>query len=183
VLSAHRHKFSGVLNGIDHEAWCPEADPYTPAKFSASDPANKEECKRLLLEELGLPYTRPARLLAAAGDANGANGANGAHNGNGNGNGTDHAPPEAGRPLVAVVSRLTVQKGLPLILHGLRTALARGAQVVVLGAASEPAVQAEWEAMAAEYAKGGDARLVLRYDEGLAHRIYAGADVILVRFI
>ena len=50
----------------------------------------------------------------------------------------------------------------------------------MLGTASEPAVQAEWEAMAREYAQGGDARLVLRYDEGLAHRIYAGADALLV---
>lgn len=50
----------------------------------------------------------------------------------------------------------------------------------MLGTASEPAVQAEWEAMARQYGAGPDARLVLRYDEGLAHRIYAGADMILV---
>jgi hypothetical protein len=54
------------------------------------------------------------------------------------------------------------------------------AQVVVLGTASEPEVQRQWEDMAREYGRGGDARLVLRYDEGLAHRIYAGADMILV---
>jgi starch synthase len=50
----------------------------------------------------------------------------------------------------------------------------------VLGTASEPEVQRQWEGMAREYAPGPDARLVLRYDEGLAHRIYAGADMILV---
>jgi glycogen synthase len=35
----------------------------------------------------------------------------------------------SGRPLLAVVSRLTEQKGLPLILHGMRVALEAGAQV------------------------------------------------------
>jgi hypothetical protein len=52
--------------------------------------------------------------------------------------------------------------------------------VIVLGTASEPEVQRQWEDMARDYWRGGDARLVLRYDEGLAHRIYAGADMILV---
>lgn len=52
----------------------------------------------------------------------------------------------------------------------LQVALARGAQVVVLGSASEPEVHNMFERMAAEYGTGGDARFVLRYDEGLAHR-------------
>lgn len=170
-MSQHRHKFSGVLNGIDHESWCPSTDPYLPAHFSDAAPEGKEECKRLLLEELALPYDPPAWVLqrrqqldqpAAAAE------------------GAAATPSATGRPLLAVVSRLTVQKGLPLILHGIKTAIARGAQVVVLGTASEPAVQQQWEEMAREYSRGGNARLVLRYDEGLAHRIYAGADMILV---
>jgi len=53
--------------------------------------------------------------------------------------------------------------------------------VVVLGTASEPEVQRQWEEMARQYGHGGDARLVLRYDESLSHRIYAGADMLLVR--
>lgn len=238
ILSQHRHKFSGVLNGIDHEAWCPETDAFVPAHFSALDPAGKERCKRLLLEELGMPYHPPAGGTSEVTQQQGGGGADGAEAA-GAGAGTGAAP-SAGRPLLAVVSRLTVQKGLPLIEHGIKTAIARGAQVpgcwrllaapaaadrrpqlqgpgstivplsappgfaqadamsaclssppptrpttppaqvVVLGTASEPAVQRHWEEMAAAYARGGDARLVLRYDEGLAHRIYAGADMILV---
>ncbi|GBF88551.1 starch synthase, chloroplastic-like protein [Raphidocelis subcapitata] len=184
ILSRHRHKFSGILNGIDNDNWCPEADPFLPAHFSAADRAGKEDCKRLLLEELGLPYTTPNWVLQRQ--------SGGQHqqlqlqqlqqhadqgNGNGNGNGAAARP---GRPLLAVVSRLTEQKGLPLIEHGIKTALARGAQVVVLGAASEPDVQRRWEDMARDHGSGPDARIVLRYDEGLAHRIYAAADAILV---
>jgi len=222
ILSQHRHKFSGVLNGIDHESWCPESDPYLGAHFSAADPLGKETCKRMLLEELGLPYTQPAWVNHHQQQPPPPQ-----PSANGNGNGAAVAaqvqqpPAELGRPLLAVVSRLTVQKGLPLILHGIKTAIARGAQVrvgssgwlglvgdwficfgvecccsmssihpsihpsthqvVVLGTASEPEVQRQWEEMARQYGRGGDARLVLRYDEGLSHRIYAGADMILVR--
>lgn len=50
----------------------------------------------------------------------------------------------------------------------------RRLQVIVLGSASEPDVQASFEAMAAQLNSGPDARLILRFDEGLAHRIYAG---------
>jgi hypothetical protein len=134
----------------------------------------------MLLEELGLPYTPPGQPQPGHHQQH-ANGSNGSGaNDSGNGSGGNGAGPQPGRPLLAVVSRLTVQKGLPLILHGIRTAIARGAQVVVLGTASEPEVQRQWEDMAREFGRGGDARLVLRYDEGLAHRIYAGADMILV---
>lgn len=79
-----------------------------------------------------------------------------------------------------VVSRLTEQKGLPLILHGLHVAQQRGAQFVVLGSAPEAAVQAGFQKWAAELASGPHGRLVLRYDEALSHRIYAGADIILI---
>lgn len=52
----------------------------------------------------------------------------------------------------------------------MQVALARGAQVVVLGSASEQDTHKLFERMAEEYGRGGDARFVLRYDEGLAHR-------------
>jgi hypothetical protein len=51
-----------------------------------------------------------------------------------------------------------------------QVALVRGAQVVVLGSASEQDTHQLFERMAEEYGHGGDARFVLRYDEGLAHR-------------
>jgi hypothetical protein len=41
---------------------------------------------------------------------------------------TDSTHP-SGRPLLAVVSRLTEQKGLPLIVHGIKVAIENGAQV------------------------------------------------------
>ncbi|WP_119153708.1 glycogen synthase GlgA [Caldimonas tepidiphila] len=85
--------------------------------------------------------------------------------------------PAADAPLFAVVSRLTEQKGLQLVLDGLPGLLARGGQLLVLGS-GDAALEAAFR-----HAAGATPRSVavrLGYDEALSHRIYAGADVMLV---
>ena len=80
-------------------------------------------------------------------------------------------------PLFAVVSRLTSQKGLDLVLAALPALLGHGAQIVVQGT-GEPALEAAFLAAAVQHPK----RVAVRvsYDETLAHRVIAGADVMLV---
>ena len=86
---------------------------------------------------------------------------------------------EGDRPIVAVVSRLTAQKGIHLIEHAVGKALSRGAQFVLLGSAPDPRVQATFNGLAA--ARGGpDAAFVFSFDEPLSHLIYAAADLMLV---
>jgi starch synthase len=80
-------------------------------------------------------------------------------------------------PLFGVVSRLTEQKGIHLVLEGLAEVVARGGQLVVLGS-GDAALEAALRDAAA--AQPGRVALRLGYDEELAHRIVAGADVILV---
>ncbi len=55
LLRSRSHKLSGILNGVDYVQWDPETDPYLPAHFSAAHLTGKTECKRQLLEEMGLP--------------------------------------------------------------------------------------------------------------------------------
>jgi starch synthase len=55
VLRHRARDLSGVINGIDAEAWNPERDPHIPAHFHADDLSGKEVCKRALLAELGVP--------------------------------------------------------------------------------------------------------------------------------
>ena len=85
--------------------------------------------------------------------------------------------PQRDAPLFGIVSRLTDQKGFNLVLAGLDELLGRGAQLVVLGS-GDAALEAELRAAAA--AHPAQVALRLGYDEALAHRIVAGADVIVV---
>ena len=55
VLWSKQYKLTGFLNGIDQDVYNPETDPAIPAHFSAEDKAGKKECKRSLLQEMGLP--------------------------------------------------------------------------------------------------------------------------------
>jgi len=84
---------------------------------------------------------------------------------------------EPATPLFGVVSRLTAQKGLDLVLGALPALLAEGAQLVVQGS-GEPVLQAAFAA--AERAHPGRVALRAVYDEALAHRLIAGSDAILV---
>ncbi|CAD5366224.1 glycogen synthase [Rubrivivax sp. A210] len=80
-------------------------------------------------------------------------------------------------PLFGVVSRLTEQKGMNLVLAGLPDLLQRGAQLVVLGS-GDAALETALRAAATQHPE--QVALRLGYDEALAHRIVAGADVIMV---
>lgn len=79
--------------------------------------------------------------------------------------------------LFAVVSRLSWQKGLDLLLEALATLLAEGAQLALLGA-GDPALEAAFAAAAQK--SPGSIACRFGYDEALAHGLHAGADALLV---
>lgn len=81
---------------------------------------------------------------------------------------------EAPGPLCVVVSRLTEQKGLDLLLEVLPTLLARGGQLALLGS-GDKGMEAAFQAAA-----GPDVGIRIGYDEALSHRMMAGGDAILV---
>lgn len=54
ALVHKQYKLCGFLNGIDNELYNPENDPSIPAHFSAKDHKGKAQCKKALLEQLGL---------------------------------------------------------------------------------------------------------------------------------
>lgn len=80
-------------------------------------------------------------------------------------------------PLFGVVSRLSDQKGLHLVLHGISELLAQGAQLIVLGE-GEPELIAAFRQFA--LAHPTSVAITVGYDEGKAHRMIAGCDVLLV---
>ncbi|MBC7800092.1 MAG: glycogen synthase GlgA, partial [Gemmatimonadaceae bacterium] len=79
--------------------------------------------------------------------------------------------------LFGIVSRLTHQKGMDLVLAAVPALLEQGAQLAVLGT-GEAGVQDGFVAVAA--AAKGRVGLVAGFDEALAHLVQAGSDALLV---
>ena len=84
---------------------------------------------------------------------------------------------DAAVPVLCVVSRLTEQKGLDLLLGALPALLQYGAALAVLGS-GDAGIEAALSAVAR--AHPGRVAVRIGYDEALAHRMIAGADAILV---
>jgi starch synthase len=80
-------------------------------------------------------------------------------------------------PIVAMVTRLAVQKGIDIVLRALPHLLQIGARIVVLGDGD-----AAYERDLASAARAAPRRIasLLRFDDALARRIYAGADFFLM---
>lgn len=80
-------------------------------------------------------------------------------------------------PLLGVVSRLTYQKGLDLLLECLPTLLDSGAQLAVLGSGD-----AEFERRYLQLAQrySGRVSVTIGFNEALSHQIMAGTDIFLM---
>jgi starch synthase len=85
--------------------------------------------------------------------------------------------PDPDAPLFGVVSRLTWQKGVDLLLSSPPLLRALGAQLVLVGT-GDTAIESEFRAAAAR--EPDRISCVTGYDEALAHLVQAGADALLV---
>jgi starch synthase len=80
-------------------------------------------------------------------------------------------------PLLALIGRLAWQKGFDLVTDILPELMALDVQVVVLGT-GEPALERQFRDARAKYT--GRIGVSIGFHEGLAHRIEAGADMVLM---
>jgi starch synthase len=80
-------------------------------------------------------------------------------------------------PLSAAIGRLAHQKGYDLLADGVPGLVSRGVQVALLGQ-GDPALEERFRAVAAQYPR--QVAVTLRFDDGLAHRMEAGADLFLM---
>ena len=81
------------------------------------------------------------------------------------------------KPIFVIVSRLTEQKGLHLVVEAIHTILDQGGQIAVLGSGEKP-IEEAFIHLAKHYPDS--ITVQLGYDEVHAHRLIAGGDVILV---
>ncbi|WP_347137805.1 glycogen synthase GlgA [Paracoccus sp. SSK6] len=135
VMRHRRSALTGILNGIDTDAWNPATDPAIQP-YAGLD--GKAANKAALRAEMGLP------------DADG--------------------------PLCVIVSRMTHQKGLDLVLEALPALLDRGGQLALLGS-GDPGLEYGFR-LAGDQNPHVATRI--GYDEALSHRLIAGGDAILV---
>ena len=146
TMKRNKTKCSGILNGIDYEAWNPATDPHLPHHYQLSEApavrlAAKKENKTSLLKEYGL---RDFSL-----------------------------------PLVGCVTRLVPQKGPALIQEAILRTLELGGQFILLGSSPSVEIQQEFLNLQKDV-REQNAVIALEYDEALAHRIYAAADMLVI---
>src|SRR5206468_12751285 len=85
-------------------------------------------------------------------------------------------PSDPTRPLIGYVSRVTAQKGFDILIDALPDILDLGIQFVLLGTGEK-----QFEDPVSQLARARSDLIVwLKYDEALAHRIYAGSDFFLM---
>ncbi len=87
------------------------------------------------------------------------------------------ALPVTTAPLIGIITRLTDQKGIDLVVQGWEALMATRAQFVILGT-GEPRYHELLSTLVHKYQ--GQAALNLTFDVGLSHRIEAGADMFLM---
>jgi starch synthase len=85
--------------------------------------------------------------------------------------------PKSSAPLIGMVSRLADQKGLDIFLEALDDLLAMDLQIAILGAGDE-----KYQALLAKLplAHPGKIGVAIGFDDALAHKIEAGADMFLM---
>lgn len=80
-------------------------------------------------------------------------------------------------PVISIISRLTSQKGIDLIINSIEPILERGAQLIVLGTGEER-YENYFRWLQDKYRDRVSTNI--QFDNGLAHRIYAGSDIFLM---
>ena len=84
------------------------------------------------------------------------------------------------RPIIAYIGRLDTQKGLELVRHSIFYCINNKAQFVLLGTSPDPSINDDFDELKALVNEDLNCHLEIRFDEELAHQMFAGADMLLV---
>lgn len=156
-LRAHAGKLVGIINGIDAR-FDPCSDTALACRYDAATAERgRVDCKLALVDELGLDHdTRPAA----------------------DGGGVDSRPAaDGGGPVFGVVTRLTWQKGIDLLLPIVGEIVERGGRLAIVGQ-GEPELEHQLREAAARFR--GRVAVRIAFDAPLSRRVYAGSDFFLV---
>lgn len=139
LLVARADVLTGILNGIDINAWDPATDANLSRTYSNGTIHLRAENKAALAARFHLE--------------------------------------DGPGPLFGVVSRLTWQKGVDMLLANVDSLVVQGGRLCILGS-GEAELENGLRAAAARHP--GKVSIIVGYDEGLSHLVQGGADVMLV---
>jgi starch synthase len=139
---------SGVLNGVDNSVWDPATDPHIPGCFYADILGSFESD---VVKNRAINKAALQRRL-----------------------GLKPAPDAL---LLGVMTHLSREKGLDLLLENLPLMLSEGMQLAVLGSGDR---SLQHRCLAAARANPSQMSATIGHDEALAHLIQAGADALVV---
>jgi starch synthase len=148
LLRDRSQDLSGILNGVDTSVWDPATDPHIPGCFYVDMPGHFES------DVLKNRATNKAALQRRLG-----------------------LRPAPDAFLLGVIGRLSIGKGLDLLLETLPAIVNDGMQLAVLGS-GDRGLQHRYRAAA--QAEPERVSVSIGHDEGLAHLIQAGADALVV---
>jgi starch synthase len=148
LLRDRSQDLSGILNGVDTSVWDPATDPHIPGCFYVDMPGHFES------DVLKNRATNKAALQRRLG-----------------------LRPAPDAFLLGVIGRLSIGKGLDLLLETLPAIVNDGMQLAVLGS-GDRGLQHRYRAAA--QAEPERVSFSIGHDEGLAHLIQAGADALVV---
>jgi len=139
LIVGREDRLSGIVNGIDTQAWNPATDAALAGNFTADTLDMRAANKRELERAFGLE----------PGDG----------------------------PLFTVISRLTWQKGMDVLIEVLDHLVGLGGRLALLGT-GDAAIEAGLHAAAGRHP--GRIGIRIGYDEQLAHLLQGGGDAILI---
>ncbi len=150
ILNKRRQDLSGIINGIDYSIWNPETDRNIAANYSAQDTSGKQDCKLALIEKMFGDAQQPGIFQKAD---------------------------ILKIPVAGMVSRLSEQKGIDLIVQAIKSIMENDIYLVILGTGDE-----KYHSLLKDLSKKYCSRLslVIGYSEKMAREIYAGSDIFLM---
>lgn len=154
LFNKRRDHLTGILNGIDYKVWDPAKDKYLEVMYTYEDLFGAASKGRASKKSLTKKQENKLRLQEELG-----------------------LKVDKDIPLFVIISRLTEQKGLDLLTYLLPEIEKRDMQLAVLGVGDQ-----EYEDAFRYYAEKDPSKFAAQIDfrHELSHRMYAGADVILI---
>ncbi len=83
-------------------------------------------------------------------------------------------------PWIGSITRIVYQKNPKLLEQGLRYAIQKGCNFLLLGSSPDPSIQKHFDLLKQEFEKNTQSLIHFAYNEALAHEIYAALDFLLI---